>query len=301
MQVPSTRDALRTPDRLDARFGAVAGLYVAALLSPTAVFLAVRWLNLRSGPLALGLLGVVGATLAVVVGWQVTRRGELVAWLDSTWLSLLVPALGLVPMVAYSFDAFLFVAIAVAELETQRVASLVGFAGFWLGIIASCLGSALIQMARNRLASAAVDDGDVSVEWTAGWPRRDRLKLGIGVVVVLGPLFALVLWRFQWLGVNASLPLGMVLAVGLSSLAEERTYRVTPAGLETHRERVRFVSRRVVPWSQFEGFSVTDDAVVLHRPLPHVDVRCSRWGLGLDVEEDVVVAALADHLPRRDA
>lgn len=301
MQVSSSRDALRTPERLDTRFGAVAGLYVAALLSPALALLVARWLSLRSGQFALGLLGAVGTALAAVVAWQVTRRGGLVAWADSTWLALFVPAVGVVPMVAYAFDAFLFVAISIAELPGQGVDTVVGFAGFWLSIVASCLGSALVQMARTRLVAATVDDGDVSVEWTASWPRRDRIKLTVGAFAVLCPLFALALWRFQWLGVSALLPLGVVLAAGVSSLAAERTYRVTPAGLETRRGPTRIVSRRLVRWSQFDGFSVTEDAVVLHRPLLHTDVRCSRWDLSLVADEEKVVAALAAHLPRQDS
>lgn len=299
MQVRSTRGTLQTPERLDTRVGVVAGLYVAALLSPALVLVVVRWLDLGSGQLALGLLGAVGMVLTAVVAWQVTRRGGLVAWFNSTWVALLVPAVGLVPMLAYFVLMITHLALYVAELEAENAASLVGFTGFFLGIAAGCLGSVLVYMARARLVDATVDDGDVDVEWTAGWPRRARFKFAIGTLVVLGSLFGLAFQQLGWRATQTLFPGGIALALGINNLTSEHTYRVTPAGLEQRRGKRWFVSRQLTPWSQFEGFSVTEDAITLHRPLPHVDVRCSRWDVTI-AEEDVV-AALEAHLDRRDS
>lgn len=301
MQVRSGRETLQTPERLDTRFGVVAGLYVAALLSPAVLFVVVRWLHLGSEPLVLGLLGAVGTVLTGVVAWRVTRYGNLVAWFDSTWLALLVPAVGILPVFAYLFQAFLYVAFALSELRTESAASLVGFAGFFLGIAASCLGSALVHMARARLVDEAVGDGDVEIEWTAGWPHRDRFKFGLGVLVVGSPLFALLVWQLGLWATSAVLALGPILVLCIYSVVSERTYRVTPAGLEQRREARFLDSRRLISWSQCEGFSVTDRAIVLHRRLPHLDVRCSRWDLSLDTNEADVIAALEAHIGRRDA
>ncbi|WP_255681635.1 hypothetical protein [Natrinema sp. SYSU A 869] len=41
---------------------------------------------------------------------------------------------------------------------------------------------------------------------------------------------------------------------------------------------------------------MTNDAVVLHRTLPYVDIRCRRYL----IDDEAVVAALEDHLDRRD-
>ncbi|WP_135303831.1 hypothetical protein [Haloarcula amylovorans] len=299
MGIRANPEPFQTPERLDVRFGTVAGLYVATLLSPALLFVGVQWLQLESGPFALGLLGAVGVVLTALVAWQVTRRGGVVAWFNSTWLAVLVPAVGVIPLFAYHFQALLYVAFSLTELQSESAANLVGVTGFCLGIVASVLGSVLVQMARARLVHATVDDGDVDTEWTAGWPPRDRLKLAAATLAVVVPLFGLAVWQLGGVGVMAFSSLCIVSIVALSSLAAKRTYRATPAGLEQRRAGRLFVSRHLVSWSQFEGFTVTDDAVVLHRPLPHFDVRCKRWDLMTN--DEAVIAALAAHLDRRDS
>ncbi|MBV0925269.1 PH domain-containing protein [Halomicroarcula limicola] len=299
MQIRASREPFQTPERLDARFGAVAGLYAAALLSPALLLVAVQWLQLESGPLALGLLGAVGSVLTALVAWQVMRLGGLVAWFNSTWSAVLVPAIGVIPVFAYHFQAFLYVAFSLTELQPESAASLVGVTGFFLGIAASVLGVVLVQMARSRLMDATVDDGDVDTEWTAGWPPRDRLKLAAATLAVVIPLFGLAVWQLDGWGLMAFSPVCLVVVFATSSIVSKATYRVTPAGLEQRREGRLFVSRHLVPWSQFDGFSASDDAVVLHRPLPHFDVRCKRWDLMTD--DEAVLAALDAHLDRRDS
>lgn len=94
MEATSNGGPLRIPDRLDTRFGVVAGLYVASLLSPALVIVVVQRVQLRSGPLALGLLAAVGTVLTAVVTWRVTRWGWLVAWAQSPWTRAFVSAVG---------------------------------------------------------------------------------------------------------------------------------------------------------------------------------------------------------------
>jgi hypothetical protein len=296
MQVRSSHKPLQTPEQLDGRFGLVAGLYVAALLSPALLLIVVPWLGLASWPVALGLLGAVGAVLTATVAWIVSRQSELVAWFDSAWIAVLVPAVGVLPMGLYLFHFFLFVAFAVTDLQADTAANLVGFIGFFLGIVATSLGEYLVLMGRTQLANATVDDTDVAVEWTAGWPRRARLWFMAGTLAVIGLLAGLAFWRLGWRAVTTVLPFGTVLVIVLRSMFSERTYRATSVGLEQRREGRWFVSRRLIPWSRFDGFSVIDDAIVLHRALPHIDVRCRRYL----IDDEAVVAALEDHLDRRD-
>lgn len=298
MQVHPHRGTLQTPDRLDARFAVVTGLYVATLVSPALLLVVVWWLQLASEPFALGLLGAVGAVVTAVGAWQVTRRGEIAAWVDSPWLASLVPAVGMVPVLAYFVLMVKYLAFTVADFQAETAASLVGFVGFYLGLVAVCLGSVLVVMARARVVDATVDDSDVDVEWTASWPRRDRFRYMVGTLVAVAAMLAPAVWGLGWQGVSLFTPFGLVLVFGVQSLVADRTCRATPTGLVQHRGRGPFRSRQLLPWSAFEGLSVTDDAIVLHRPLPHVDVRCSRRRLLAD--EDRLVATLDDHLDRRN-
>jgi len=302
MQFSSSRDSFQTPERPDTRFVVVAGLYVAAIVSPALLFVVMEWFHLSSRLLALGLLAAVGSVVSAVVGWQATRQGELVAWFNSPWLALLAPSVGLLPLFAYAFQAFLFFASSVAALPPESAISLIGFVGFLLGIVACCLGGVLVQMARSRLANAMVDDSDVAIEWTAGWTPQDRFKLVLGVLTVYIALSGLAFWSLQWVTetvvsafTTVVLPFGFVLTLVLNSVVSKRTYRVSTAGLEILDTAGWVDSRRVIFWSQLESFSVTDRTIVLRRQFPFLDVRCSRHNL---IADDDVIAALEANLDR---
>lgn len=292
-------ETLQTPDRLDTRLAAVAGLYVAALVSPALTLAIVESLRLASELVALGLLGVLGAVVTGVVTRGATRRGGLVAWLHSTWIGLLVPTVGLLPVIGYAGYAFLSLAFFVSGLRAETAASLVGAVGFGLGLAASLLGSLLVTMARNRLVATTVDPEDTVVEWTAGWPRRARFVLLLCVLAVTIPVAGLAVWRLGWQALTPLPGLGAIAILAVSALAGERTYRVTPAGLEQRRETRWTVARRLTPWSAFEGYTVTDETLVVHRRSPALDVRCSRWDVS--TADSDVLAALDAHLDRRDS
>jgi len=299
MQFNSHRGSLRTPERLDTRFGVVAGLYVAALLSPALLLVVTQRTHLNSEPLAFGLLGAVGIVVTAVVGRQVTRRGGLVVWFHSPWVALLVPTAGILPLFVYAFQAFVFFASHIADLQLEGAVGLIGFVGFNLGLVASCLGSVLVAMARTRVANAMVDTSEIHTEWTAGWARQDRFKLFASVLLPCILLSGLVFTQLQLTTVIISmLPAGVALIFSLIGIVSERTYRVTPAGLELNNKTGGFDSRHVILWSQFESFSVTDRTIVLHRRLPYLDIRCSRRDLTTD--EVDVVSALEAHLERYD-
>jgi hypothetical protein len=295
MQVRSSHGPLQTPEQLDGRFGLVAGFYVAALLSPALLFIIVQWLGLASWSVTLGLLGVVGTAITTVVARIVSRRGGLVAWSDSPWIAIFVPAVGVLPMGLYLFQFILFIGFVVTDLQADSAAHLVGFIGFFLGIVAASLGSYLVLMARTRMANATVDEGNIAAEWTAGWPQSARLKLIAGTLAVIGLLTGLAVWQIEWRAVTTVLPGGLALVFVFQSIVSERTYRATSVGLEQRSEGRWFVSRRLTPWSRFESFSVTNDAIVLHRTLPYIDVRCRRYL----IDDEAVIAALEDYLDRR--
>jgi hypothetical protein len=301
VQNPAVAGSLQTPERLETRLGVVAGLYVAVLVSPALTLAVVASLRLASGLVALGLLGALGVVVTVVVTRLVTRRGELVAWLDSTWVGLLLPTVGVLPLLGYAGDAFLTLAFSVSPLQAETAATFVGAVGFVLGLVACLLGSLLVTMGRNRLVATTVDGdeaGDVTAEWTAGWPRRARLGLLLVVFAVATPVVGLAVWRFGWQALTLLPSLGLITILVASAVAGERTYRVTPAGLEQRRETRFAVSRRLTPWSDFEGFTLTDDTLVVHRRSPGLDVRCSRWDLS--IADSDVVTALDAHLDRRE-
>jgi hypothetical protein len=290
------RTRLQTPDRLDTRFGVVAGIYVAALLSPALVFVVAQALEMESELLALGLLGTVGSVITALVSWRVTHWGGLIEWFNTTFLAVLVPAIGVLPMVGYLFHLILFVAFFVSDLRAESTVPLVGFTGFVCGLLATCLGSALVLMARNRLAEANSKESDHDIEWTAGWPVRDRLGVVLGTLAIVAVVAGLSVWQLGLPGLY-SLSVGGVLAQGISGLVSERTYRVTPAGLERRRENKLVVSRHLIQWKRLDGFSVTDDAIVLHRLL-RLDYRCARSAIHAD--DDEIIAALSQHLDRRE-
>lgn len=297
MQIRSRQERLKLPDRLDRSFGAVAGLYLATLLSPAILSGVVQLLDIDSYLVAAGLLCAIGAVITAGGSWLVTCQSSLLLWFDSSWRAALVPAVGILPLFAYAFQALLFVGISVTDLQPESAAHLVGFIGFTLGLGAICLGGGLVQMARNRLVAATVEHSAVTAEWAAGWPNRDRLKLALGSLVLLCLVAGVVFWRLgSWESVLFLQFVG-ALSIGVRQVVSQRTYRVTPDGLELRRDRRLATSRRFVPWSEFEGFTATDDVVVLHRPFPHLSLRWSQWDL--DLEETDVVTALEAHLDRR--
>ncbi|WP_435362234.1 hypothetical protein [Haloarchaeobius sp. DFWS5] len=290
MSASQSTQPIQSPERLDTRFGLVVGCYVAALVSPALLFAVADRLRPDS---ALVVLGLLAAVVVAVVTWGVTRWGSLVERLDSPVLLWLLPAIGVLPFFAYGLLALVFLGTTIASLEIHDAAPAIGFAGVVLGIVAMCLGGGIVAMARTRLAAASVGD-EFDVEWSASWPRRARFKLGGAMLGVLLPLCGFAVW---YLGLQAMLtvvPAVLPLQLGVQNVADERTYRVSPAGLEQRQEGRWTTARRFIPWSQFEGFSVTDDGLVLHRPRPSLDIRCSKWDL--DTAEADVIAALEEHL-----
>jgi len=142
--------------------------------------------------------------------------------------------------------------------------------GVFLGLFAALGGLALGGLAYSRYAAAVLESAAEQLAFEAGWPTtaRNRLYAVAGVVAGLSAIgwVAGVVAGPDWLATLGQL--GFSLGLVTSVAARSRTYRVTSAGLAVD-EPLR---TRVVPWSAFEGWDRTDDAIVVRRPR-RVDVR----------------------------
>ena len=272
---PSTeaRAAERSSDPL---WGVLVGTYLGLLVAPLAV-LAVD----RLGPTSAGALyGVTVAAFTGVVGlgwWATTRWERGAVRLGATrvrWLPAAIP-------VAYALGGF-------ASLSTTGV---VGVLAFFFGLGAMVVGFVLGVMARTRHTDAVLAGVETERAFRAGWPTaaRKRLALAVGVfTLVSGAAFVVGLlsnvFALQLAG-QLLLPLGVV----TYSSTEKREYTVSDAGLE---QRLP-VARRLTPWDAFDGYTRTDDALVLHRPW-RVD---SRFALADLDNPDAVEATVSQHLP----
>ncbi|WP_276249955.1 hypothetical protein [Haloarcula rara] len=269
-QAPATQ---QTSDPL---WGVLVGTYLGLLVTPLAV-LGVVHLGGESAGL---LYGVTVVALAVVIGlgwWATDRRPKLAVRLGATrlrWLPAAIPG-----------------AYILGGLTALSTTGVVGALAFSFGLGAMVVGFTLGVMARTRYTDAVLDGVDIVAEFRAGWPGplRQRLALAVGAFTLLtGACFVgglLADWFALQLAGQLLLPLGVVTYTS----TEARDYTVSPAGLE----RRLPVARRLTPWNAFDGYTRTDDALVLHCPW-RVDTRFAL----ADLEDpDTVEAAVAGHLP----
>lgn len=291
--------SLLAPDSLNIQFGVLAGSYVAALIAPVLTLFAVEYFDLRSWILALGILGAVGVALGSVVVLLVTDKGKIAGWLNAGWLPWLLPLVGFVPIFAYYFSVIEVFAYLYLGPVAGTTASVVGATGFVLGIAACWLGEFMIRTARNQVASFAVESEDVAIEWTAAWPRPHKIKAQIGVVLPCLAVAGLVAIWYSMQTIVYTLPAVVTFVLVTKSAFADRVYRVTPSGLEHLRKGRMFDSRQFIPWSQIDGFTVTDRSIILYRPSLHPSIRFSRRDFRLNEEE--VIDALEEHLNRRNS
>lgn len=282
----SDADSTDGTDETDGFFGFVAGLYVAALVAPAiAIGVALR-VTTDPGTLYLTLLGSV-TTVAVGVGWT-TRRESLAVYLGGNrwaWTAIVVPFAYLVALLS----------VFSTGSDLPEVVSGLAFLG---AISGTLIGLGLVVAIHNRYSKAVLRDAEEYARWTARAPERDRriARGGAVAVFVLGVsgFVASAILGFaplRW-AANVLVPT----AVGFLGATDERTLAASDAGLVVKRP----LHRRIRPWSDYESYSVSDDALVVHR------AGWSAWGLrdvrcGVHDVDDVgnVEAALAEFLLRR--
>ncbi|WP_136716142.1 hypothetical protein [Halorientalis salina] len=275
--------ALQSPERPDTFFAFVAGLYAALLLTPAVVIGLGLWVSGDAAVLYFGLLAAVTA-ITVGVAWGVTRWRGLPERMGATRV-----AWGLVFLPVFALLGY-FAFLAAVESSSASAGALVGFLFCVVGIL---VGIGLVAMSRSRYADAVVDDESVTCEWTAGWPDQSRKRLQYASVVamcLLVPIWAGgYLLNAEWVGTVAQVLFVPVILLG--NVGRERTYRVTPAGLERRDPATRYLYE----WDAFESYAVTDETIVVRwRSRWRPAIRCAR----ADIDVDAVTAALGDHLPR---
>ena len=280
--VSSTPDA--APGRTDLTFALVGGLYAAALAAPLAVLVAP--LPDDPGVQYAALLAVSGA-VTVAVGATLRRTSGLPARLGAGPRRFLPAALA--PVVGAA--GYGVVRAAGGEPTGADTALLVLAAGGGLVV-----GGLLAPMADSRYAKAVVDAVATHAEWRAPWPdhrRRVARRAGIGVFA-LGVVLLTAGVVLDWWPVRAAGQVGAPLGAILVTFGRNRNYRATAAGLEV-REPVR---RHLSPWGEFEGYAVTEEAVVLY---PRQPWRLPVYSDRDAIDTDAVVEALDRHLPRLPA
>ncbi|WP_435179844.1 hypothetical protein [Halorussus sp. AFM4] len=281
----ATAEKSAEADAADPFFGFVIGLYAAALAAP-AVTVGVALAVTTAAPVLLGAFLVVGV-VAVGAGARIAGRRSLAVRLgESRWAWL-------APQTGFAYLGGLLVAGDGPASGAVVGLSLLGALG------AGLVGTGLVFAAHNRHAKAVLSESALCVEFSARGPARDRKRvhwavgaLVLGGMVGLAASVALELESARWL-----FHLLVAAGAGLVGVTTERTFAVADAGVRIGTP----VHKRVRPWTSFESYSLTDDALVLHRD------GWSMWGLRdvrrdpADVEDLAAVTAVLDeHLPRKE-
>lgn len=279
--------ALQSAGPPDTLFALVAGVYVAAMLSPAVVLALELWVTRRSSVLYLATV-VAGTGILGVTAWGVTRWRGLPERLGPNpykWGLALVPG-----VVAAGY-----LAVPAVAGDAGKASAIVAMPLAAVGVLA---GTGLAPMARNRYTRALVDDGMVSCEWEAIWPkslRRRFTSLFAGSVCLLVVSVAVdVRFGVTWPSIVALVllvPTGTLFRASVESGGYSRPYRASPVGLE----RRYAMSRFVYDWNRFESYSVTDEAIVVRwqswwRP-------ALQWSREYMDDPEAVERALAQHLP----
>lgn len=274
-------------DDTDGFFGFVAGLYAAALAAPAlAIGVAFR-VSADPGVLFFVLVGTV-VVVTAGVGW-VARRESLAVRLGASrwvWAAMALP-----------FGYFgVLVAAAGGHGDPPSAVGGLAIAGALAGFV---VGVGLVAAAHNRHARAALADAEESVDFRAAAPGRDRriatravvVLFAAGVVGFAGSIlldFEPLRWLFQ-----LAVPTG----AALYGRTSERRVTISDAGLVVGTPAYR----RFRPWSAYESYAVSDEAVVVRR------AGWSPWGLRdlrrdpADVDDPAAVASALDRfLPRKE-
>jgi hypothetical protein len=273
--------------RTDGVFGFVAGLSAAALVAPAiAIWVALR-VSADPAVLYFVLLGTVVAVTTSV--GLVARREWLAVRLGASkwgWSAMVVP---------FVYYAGLFVAGLVRGDAPPGPVAGIAVVGAVAGLL---VGAGLVAASHNRHAEAALADADELAHFTAPAPERDRrvatrAMVGLVAAGVLGIVGSVALdyppfrWLFQWV---------VPVAAGLYGSTSPREVGVSDAGLVVGNP----VYRRFRPWSAYESYAVSEEAIVVRRagwsPRGLRDLRRDATEVK---DSGEVAAALGEFLPQR--
>lgn len=265
-------------ERADVTVSLAAGLAGAALLVPPVT----AWVLATAGVDVAALTAIIGGSVIVTlaaVGFSRYGAGIPVQVGSTPWSYLLA----LVPIVPL---------LAMPAWTVPRGARALLVLGAIFGLLATL---AFVLACQTRHANA-VTPPDV-VSWSAPPPERvasRRRTIGVAAFAIGLALFGGGIAAGQPPARYVGQLLVPVAAVVTVSATRTGDYAAGPAGL-TRRTPAHAVTR---PWHRFRGYSVTDDAIVLHRAprwrwLPAI--RFARAGLD---EPAVVVDVLDAHLSR---
>lgn len=280
----STTREFRSGPRPDPIYALVVGLYGCALLAPLGIVV----LTTAIGNAALLMLGgfatvtlvtaVVGSAAARTPGLAVVIGRHRFAWL-----------LAVVPIALFA----LLIGGAEASIAPWSVDSVVGWS--LLGMISGLFfGLLLTGMSRTRHANARLSDATDLAQWDAWFPQRRRRVVSailvVGFLCIPAVIAAEEFLGYEWIFDLGRVAFTLALATSIGKFYG-RTIRASDAGITVEYG----VFRRFRPWSAFESYTLTDDALVVHAtPWWRPAIRCDTDRID---EIDLVTDALGSHLP----
>lgn len=285
MVFPTTSWNFRNGPRPEPIYGVVVGLYGCAFLIPLGA-IAVAGILTNVIVFTLGAFATVTVVTAVV-GLAVTRIPGLAVEIGRyrrLWALWATPG-----------ALFLLLSVgAETGITPWSVDSVVGWS--LLGMVAgTLLGGVVVMMSRTRYANARLSDETDLAQWEGRLPRRRRRIVtaitGVGCLCVPVGLGAQELFGYEWgfaLG-QMAFTASLVVDIGRPN---GRTYHVTDAGMAVEHP----FARRLRPWSVFTGYTLTDDALLIHtaqwwRPT----LRCDADEIeGIDRVTDALGAQLSE-------
>lgn len=266
----------------DPQYAFVGGLYLAAFLTPATTLL-VSTVVSSAALLYIGFLAT-WVVSTIVGGWTIARVDDLALRIgnrDRYWLLTVIPfAVFVGTFVALSLGSWLPSTAVPLAMITMITGVLFGFP--------------FVLMSQNRHAAAVSADAVEYGQWEARWPSRWR-RLSTGALIlsmasVTVAVVAQLAFDADW---GTYFYLFAFLWTPLASTSNPRTFRVTDAGLVVERP----LHRRLFSWDAFDGYSLTDDALVLN---PTVWWRPKMRSDPEDVKDlDAVVSALEKALTKR--
>lgn len=292
------RSTIQSAVREDLQYALAVGLYVGSLVS--LLLLVGLELLVASEQLVHYALVIVSATVCTgVVTWRVVQWKRLVERIGPStyrW-GLLLP-----PLLLFACSALIS-----PESGTGSLDAIVPVVSLMVGLL---VGMGLAMLSRIRYLHAIKESENIQCDWTARWPVTQRrwITVPVGGIVLLS--VAVIFYVASKAITNE--PAGTVEVLGsifaanvlilyeqiellLPGILKDRRYEVTPAGLFISDDMNDFLFLKFLRWDTVTGYTVTDDALVLHwRAWWRPAIRCALE----DIEDiEAVTDALDQYLP----